>query len=64
MPIFEKPHMESIIDQRVSKKTQRNTYFEYLVKLKGHPIQDASWESEEIIQKHGQMVHELMNRSP
>jgi hypothetical protein len=38
--------MEKIIDQRVSKKTQRKTYFEYLVKWKGHPIEDASWESE------------------
>jgi hypothetical protein len=39
-------------------------YFEYLVKWKGHLIEDANWESEVEIQKHGQMVQELMDRSP
>jgi hypothetical protein len=56
MPVVEKVQMEKIIDQRVSKKTQRKTYFEYLIKLKGHPIDDASWESNAKIQKHGQTV--------
>jgi hypothetical protein len=46
MPVAEKPQIEKIIDWRVSKKTWRKTYFEYLVKWKGHPIEDASWESE------------------
>jgi hypothetical protein len=64
MPVAEKPQMEKIIDQRVGKKTQRKTYFEYLIKWKGHPIEDASWESEADIQKHGQTVQELMDRSP
>jgi hypothetical protein len=64
MPVAENPQMEKIIDQRVSKKTRRKTYFEYLVKWKGHPIEDASWESEADIQKHGQTVQELMDRSP
>jgi hypothetical protein len=63
MPVAEKPQMERIIDQRVSKKTQRKKYFEYLVKWKGCPNEDTSWESEAEIQKHGQMVQELMNRS-
>jgi hypothetical protein len=54
MPIAENPQMEKVIDQRVSKKTQRKTYLEYLVKWKGHLIEDASWESESNIQKHGQ----------
>jgi hypothetical protein len=56
MPVSERPQMEKIINQRVSKKTRRKTYFEYLVKWKGHPIEDASWESEAKIQKHGKMV--------
>jgi hypothetical protein len=64
MHVAEKTHMEKIIDQRVSKKTQRKTYFEYLVKWKGNPIEDASWESKEDIQKHGQSVQELMDNSP
>jgi hypothetical protein len=46
MPVVEKPQIEKIIDQRVSKKTWRKTYFEYLIKWKGHPIEDASWERE------------------
>ena len=46
MPIAEKPQMESIIDKRISKKTRRKEYFEYLVKWKGHPVEDASWEDE------------------
>jgi hypothetical protein len=64
MPVAEKPQMESILDKRVSKRTKRKEYFEYLVKWKGHPVEDASWENEEEIQKHGQIVQELMNRSP
>jgi hypothetical protein len=64
MLVDEKSHMEKIMDQRVNKKTRRKTYFEYLVKWKGHPIEDASWESEADIQKHGQTVQEIMDRSP
>jgi hypothetical protein len=33
--------MEKIVDQRIGKKTKRKTYFEYLVKWKGHPIEDS-----------------------
>jgi hypothetical protein len=36
--IAKKPHMEKIVDQRIVKKTRRQTYFEYLVK---YPI----WEN-------------------
>jgi hypothetical protein len=42
MPVAENPQMEKIVDQRIGKKTKRKTYFEYLVKWKGHPIEDAS----------------------
>jgi hypothetical protein len=63
MPIAEKPQMESIIDKRISRKTRRKEYFEYLVKWKGHLVEDDNWEDEETIQKHGQIVKELMNRS-
>jgi hypothetical protein len=56
--------MEKIVDQRIGKKTRRKTYFEYLVKWKGHLIEDASWENEVSIQKHRKSVQELMDRSP
>jgi hypothetical protein len=62
MPVAENPQMESIIDKRVSRKTRRKEYFEYLVKWKGHPVEDANWEDETKIQKLGQTVQELMNK--
>jgi hypothetical protein len=62
MPVAKKRHMESIIDKRISRKTRRKEYFEYLVKWKGHPFEDASWEDEEEIHRHGQIMQELMNR--
>jgi hypothetical protein len=49
---------------RIGKKTRRKTYFEYLVKWKGHPIEDVSWVNEADIQKHGKSVQELMDKSP
>ena len=63
-PVPEKPQMESILEKRVSKRTRRKEYFEYLFKWNRHPVEDASWENEAEIQKHGQTVQELMDRSP
>jgi hypothetical protein len=64
MPIAEKSQMEKIIDRRVGKKTRKKTYFEYLVKWKGQPIEDANWVGEAEIQKHGKSVQDLMDKSP
>jgi hypothetical protein len=64
MPVADKPQMECILDKRVSKKTRRKQYFEYLFKWKNHPVEDASWENETRIHKHGQTMHELMDRIP
>jgi hypothetical protein len=64
MPVVDKPQMECILDRRVSKKTRRKQYFEYLVKWRGHLVEDASWENEAEIQKHGKTIRELMDRSP
>jgi hypothetical protein len=63
MLVAEKPQMEGIIDKRISKKTRRKEYFEYLVKWKGHLVEDASWEDEAAIYRHGQTMQELMNMS-
>jgi hypothetical protein len=64
MPVADKTQMECILDKRISKRTIRKKYFEYLVKQKGHPVEDASWENKIEIHKHGQTVRELMDRSP
>ena len=64
MPIVEKPQMEKILKQRVVRKTRRKMYPEYLVKWKDHPVEDSSWVTEPDILKHGQLVRELMDRSP
>jgi hypothetical protein len=64
MSVAENSQMEHILDKKVSKKTRRKQYFEYLVKWKNHPVEDASWENEAEIQRHGHTVHELMDRSP
>jgi hypothetical protein len=64
MPVAKNPQMEKIIDQRIGKKTRRKTYFEYLVKWKGHLIEDPSWENDADIQKHGKSVQEIIDKSP
>jgi hypothetical protein len=64
IPIAEKPQMEKIVDQRFGKRTRRKTYFEYLVKWKGHPIEYSNWENEFSIQKHGKSMQELMDMIP
>ena len=64
MPIAEKSQIENILDQRITKKTKRKVHYEYLVKWKYHPTEDASWITEIDIQKHGKIVEELMDGSP
>jgi hypothetical protein len=56
MPIEKKPQIEKILDQRISRKTKRKIYYEYLVKWKDHPTEDASWITEDDIQKHGKTL--------
>jgi hypothetical protein len=51
LPVAQKPEMECILDKRMGRKTRRKQYFEYLVKWKNHPVEDASWETEAVIQK-------------
>jgi hypothetical protein len=53
MPVAKKTQIERILDKRIGKRTRRKEYYEYLVKWKGHPVEDASWENEVEIQKHG-----------
>jgi hypothetical protein len=50
LPVAQKPQMECILDKRAGKKTRRKQYFEYLVKWKNHPVEDASWETEAVFE--------------
>ena len=45
--------IECILDKRVSKKTRRATYYEYLVKWMGQPKEYATWLTKVIIAKIG-----------
>jgi hypothetical protein len=49
LPVSQKPQMECILDKRVGRKTRQKQYFEYLVKWKNHPVEDASWETKQVI---------------
>jgi hypothetical protein len=64
MAIVKKSQIEKILDQRIVKNTKRKIYYEYLVKWKDHPAEDASWVIEYDIQKHGNSVQEIMDRIP
>jgi hypothetical protein len=55
--------MEKILDTRVLKKTRRHEYYEYLIKWKNQPVEDATWMTEAVIQENGSTVEELMNKS-
>jgi hypothetical protein len=63
IPVIQKLEMEKILDTRVLKKTRRHEYYEYLIKWKNQPVEDATWMTEAVIQENGSTVEELMNRS-
>jgi hypothetical protein len=48
--------MERILDTRVLKKTRGQEYYEYLVKWKDHPLEDATWVTIALIQKSGSTI--------
>jgi hypothetical protein len=64
MPRAENPWIENILYKNISKKTKRKVYYEYLVKWKDYPIEDANWITENDIQKDGMTVEELMYKIP
>jgi predicted nuclease with TOPRIM domain len=64
LPTTKKLQMERILDQKIAKKTRKKDYYEYLVKWKDLPVEDATWMSVAEIQKHGKRLEDLMDRSP
>ena len=53
IPKTAKKEVEAILEKRVSKRTGGQTYFQYLVKWKGQPVEDASWLTTAELQKYG-----------
>ncbi|XP_059074855.1 uncharacterized protein LOC131874917 [Cryptomeria japonica] len=51
--------IEYIADKRVRKETRRQTYYEFLVKWKGKPLEDATWMTEEAIKMIGVTLSEI-----
>ena len=55
-------NIESILNQKVVKKTKGNEYLQYLVKQKNQPVEDATWMKTTYISKYGNIsVEELMD---
>lgn len=53
MPKTAKKEVQIVMEKRVSKRTKGNIYFQYLVKWKGHLVEDASWMTTAELQKYG-----------
>jgi hypothetical protein len=64
LPTTKKLQMEIILDKKISKKTRRKDYYEYLVKWKDILVEDTTWMSAANIQKHGKRIDDLTERSP
>ena len=64
LPTTKPLHPERILDKKLYKKTKGWEYFQYLVMWKDHPIADATWMTDPMLQKMGNYVEELMDRSP
>jgi len=64
LPTSKELQPERILDKKLLKKTRGQEYFQYLVKWKDQPLADATWVRDDILQKLGNSVEELMDRSP
>ena len=63
MPKSVKKVVEAILEKRISNKTRGQTYFQYLVKWKGQPMEDVSWLTAAELQKYGVNPESLINDS-
>ena len=59
MPKTVKKEFEAVLEKKVSKRTRGQTYFQYLFKRKGKPVEDASWLTTTKLQKYG-VSHESL----
>ena len=63
MPKTVKKEVEVVFEKRVSKRTRGHVYFQYLVKWRGQPIEDASWLTTVDLQKYGVNLESLRDDS-
>ena len=64
LPTAKELQPERILDKKVFKKTRGQEYFQYLVKWKDQLIAKATWVTENMLQKLGNSIEDLMDRSP
>jgi hypothetical protein len=50
MPTFKPMEINKILDRRIAKRIRNKEYFEYLVKWKGHLVEDSTWMIDQEIQ--------------
>ena len=60
MPPATSLEVEHILDTRVTKKTRKKEYLEYLVKWKDCLMEDSTWMDEAALQQAGHSVKYLM----
>ena len=63
MPMVTNLEFGHILNTRVSKKTRKKEYLEYLVKWKDHLIEESTWMDEAALQQVRHSVEDLMSRS-
>lgn len=54
---------EAILETEAVKKTRGKENLEYLVKWRGHPVEDSTWMNATDLEKKGYAIDELMSRS-
>ena len=59
----EKKDVEAILEKRAANNTIGQTYNQYLVKWKGHPIEYDSWMTTSKLQKFSTYLEALMDQS-
>jgi hypothetical protein len=63
LPKVVQKNIEAVLDKKVEKRTRGKEHFQYLVKWKNQPVEDATWMTTSKISKYGTSVEDLMNNS-
>ena len=59
LPKKSPPKVGSLLDTKIMKETRRKTYYQYLIKWKHKPMEDATWVTEKDLNKMGLKVEDL-----